>query len=74
MHLHPHDLFTFAPEFGCCCVVVAMNLALTIMLLFFVTMRQTRASYLNLQLQGHRLCSADDGQWWQYVMTMQVFR
>jgi hypothetical protein len=24
------------------------------------------------QLQGHRLCSADDGQWWQYVMAMQV--
>ena len=25
-----------------------------------------------VQLQGQRLCSADDGQWWQYVMAMQV--
>jgi type II secretory pathway component PulM len=24
------------------------------------------------QLQGQRLCSADDGQWWQHVMAMQV--
>jgi hypothetical protein len=25
-----------------------------------------------LQLQGQRLCSLDDGQWWRHVMAMQV--
>ena len=29
-------------------------------------------SLTHIQLQGQRLCSADDGQWWQYVMAMQV--